>query len=388
MIPLIALGAIVVVGLLARTATATRASDGDDPHLPPAHPAPVPTPTPEPPFRPVDPAPQPPSPIPPPVPTPPSTNPFIGPPLPPDPRRQDKIARLFVLETEDEPLPPGGQAAIQRRYNMAAEWVRQEVGQHVAYHPQITFLQLPNTSAEIRDIVLSSAARWGENETNNKSGSPLFGTPRRPAPRFAGYDGPTLSARIFDTMEAWAIATGEPLNNPRNPDLIPLQQNWLFIVRGAGGFAGGMPHHPGSRESIGWAICGDSVLSAWLSEGTDEENIAHEVIFVDDTWGRHEWEDGWNGSDIAFPLSLRKRYGTPDAQTGSFIHETFHAIFAAIHVSQPDIDELPAGDPRRAIWAADPVDNIMGGSHLDWPTTKAKIHAITLNEMDDVDYWI
>ena len=116
--------------------------------------------------------------------------------------------------------------------------------------------------------------------------------------------------------------------------------------------------------------------------------VGGEVIFVDDTWGRHEWEDGWNGSDIAFPLSLRKRYGTPDAQTGSFIHETFHAIFAAIHVSQPDIDELPAGDPRRAIWAADPVDNIMGGSHLDWPTTKAKIHAITLNEMDDVDYWI
>jgi hypothetical protein len=167
----------------------------------------------------------------------------------------------------------------------------------------------------------------------------------------------------------------------------------MFIVRGAGGYAGGLAWYPGSQESIGWAICGDSVLTAWLSEGTNEENIAHEVIFVDDTWGRHEWEAGWNKNNIEMSLAQRKQYGTPNAQTGSFIHESFHALFNAIHVSPQDIAALPGGDPRKAIWAIDPVDNIMGGSHLDWNNkhgsgTRAKIHGITRNEMEDIDYWI
>jgi hypothetical protein len=374
MIPLIVIGAVVVIGLIARVGSARPTRADEDPHLPPPHPPPLPTEEP-PPTRP---------------------RPFIGPLPPPDPRRQDRIARLFVLETEDEPLPYGGRTAIQRRYNMAAEWVRREVGQHVAYHPDITYLQLPYTSAEIRRVVLSGAAANGVyfKDKNTKEDSPLFGRLRVPADEFAEPTYPGgLPALIFGAIEGWAVAEGDPLNNPRNPELIPLQQNWLFIIRGAGGYAAGRDWREGDVESVGWAICGDAVLSAWLSEGTDEENIAHEVIFVEDTWGRQEWEAGWNRNDIDFPLSLRQQYGTPDAQTGSFIHETFHAIFNAIHVSQSAIDELPVNDPRRAVWAADPVNNIMGGSHLDWdnkhgPATQAKVHAITLDEMHEVDYWL
>ena len=185
----------------------------------------------------------------------------------------------------------------------------------------------------------------------------------------------------------------------------------MFIVRGAGGYAGGHAWRKGDQETVGWAICGDSVLTAWLSEGTNEANIAHEVIFVDDTWGRHEWEIGWERGDIEWPLEYtewvedgigysrqgRLYFGTPNAQTGSFIHESFHAIFNAIHVGPEEIAALRAknpNDPRIVAWEADPVDNIMGGSHLDWDGShgedgaKAKIHEITLNEMEDVDAWI
>ena len=109
-------------------------------------------PAPRPPA-PTPPAPQPPSPVPP------MQRPRPGP--PPDPNRDFKICRLFVFETPDDPIPRGGHAAIEQRYAMAAEWVHQEVGQCVAYHPDVTYLQLPHTSAEVRHIVLSSAAASG-----------------------------------------------------------------------------------------------------------------------------------------------------------------------------------------------------------------------------------
>ena len=114
----------------------------------PSVPAPTPpAPTPRPPGN-GTPRPQPPSPVP----------PLPPPGRPPNPGRDYKICRLFVLESLDDPIPRGGQAVIERRYAMAAEWVHKEVGQYVAYHPDVVYLQLPRTSAQIRHIVLSSAA--------------------------------------------------------------------------------------------------------------------------------------------------------------------------------------------------------------------------------------
>jgi len=318
-----------------------------------------------------------------PAPEPAKPRPLTNPIAPPDPRRLDRIARLFVLETEDEPIPPGGFRAIERRYAMAAEWVRQKVGRQVAYHPDITYLQLPFTSAEIRRTVLSGAASYGRRTTNNKVGSPLYGQRRKPAPEFDESFWPGgLPGLIFDSMENYAIQVGDQMNNPRNPYLAPLDQNWLFIVRGAGGYAAGGSWVPGNRESVGFAICGDSVLTAWLSEGTSERNIAHEVIFIEDTLGRQEWEEGWDQNRIGFTLESRLGYGTPDAQTGSFIHESFHAIFNAVHVTRQDLAD--AG--RSNEWWEDPVNNIMGGSHLDWPNTV--IQQVTLGEIDDTGYFV
>ena len=289
---------------------------------------------------------------------------------------------------------------------MAAEWVHQEVGQYVAYHPDVTYLQLPPTSAEVRHIVLSSAAASGvrSKERNPKLGNRL----RVPAQEYAveAYPG-GLPKYLFDLLERRAeSATGEPevieamdRDNARNPALLGLDQTWMFLVRGAGGYAGGLWHYPGKREHIGWGICGDSVLWAWLGEAGLDVNQAHEVIFVDDTSGRHEWEEGWDQNRIDFTLDSRLKAGTADAQTGSFIHESFHGIFASMHVGQDDIDQLPQGDPRIAIWNEERTNNIMGGSHLDWDNThdtvvngelvytKSRIHTITLNEMDAKDYY-
>jgi hypothetical protein len=407
LIPLAIVGA---VALFAFAQTARKVSARTEPKQAPPH---VPEPEPEPSDRPSDPVPQPPTPTPTPTPRPVPTptprpvptpvakpqppSPVPVPPIP-NPGRQDRIARLFVLQTSDEAISRQELEAIRNRYKMAADWVRVETGRGVAYHPDITHLQLPYTSTYIRRVVLSGAAQDGRNERNNKSGSPLFGTPRLPASAYRTALHPGgLPALIFDSLESYARIENKPLDNPRNPDLIPLNQTWMFIVRGAGGYAGGMGHYPGSRESVGWAICGDSVLTAWLSDAGFGENLAHEMIFVDDTWGRHEWEMGWDKNNIEYSLWSRRKYGTADAQTGSFIHESFHGLFGAVHVGPEEVAELrkkDPNDPRVAAWDADPNNNIMGGSHLDWNGShgkdgaKAKIHAITLNQMDEEDIWI
>ena len=199
-----------------------------------------------------------------------------------------------------------------------------------------------------------------------------------------------LPKYLFDLLERRAeSATGEPevieamdRDNPRNPALLGLDQTWMFLVRGAGGYAGGLWHYPGKREHIGWGICGDSVLWAWLGEAGLDGNQAHEVSCVDDTSGRHEWEEGWDQNRIDFTLDSRLKAGTADAQTGSFIHESFHAIFNAVHVSRKDL----ADRGRENEWWEDPVLNIMGGSHLDWPNTA--IQQVTLDEMDDTGYYL
>ena len=405
LIPLAIVGA---VALFAFAQTARKVSARTEAKQAPPH---VPEPEPEPSDRPSDPVPQPPTPTPTPRPVPTPTprpvpvpvakpqppSPVPVPPIP-NPGRQDRIARLFVLQTSDEAISRQELEAIRNRYKMAADWVRVETGKGIAYHPEITHLQLPYTSAFIRQAVLSQGAFYGKNEKNNKQGSPLFGQSRRPASayrtRLHDYGLPGL---IFDSLESYARIENKPLDNPRNPELIPLNQTWLFLVRGAGGYAGGLAHYPGSKESIGWGILGDATLWAWLSDAGFGKNLAHEVIFVDDTMGRHEWEMGWDKNGIEYSLRSRRKYGTADAQTGSFIHESFHGLFGAVHVGPEEIAELrkkDPNDPRVAAWDADPNNNIMGGSHLDWDGShgkdgaKAKIHAITLNQMDEEDIWI
>ena len=301
---------------------------------------------------------------------------------------------------------------------MAAEWVHKEVGQYVAYHPDVVYLQLPRTSAQIRHIVLSSAAASAVRlkETNPKLGDKL----RVPADEFAEESYPGgLPQYIFDLMERRAeLATGEPeviealdRDNPRNPALLGKDQTWMFLVRGAGGYAGGLWWYPNKREHIGWGICGDSVLWSWLgAEGLDQ-NETHEVVFIDDTSGRHEWEKGWDKDNIEWPLQDQLRtdgtvwkrgrlyFGTADAQTGSFIHESFHGIFQAMHVGPDDIRKLEPDDPKVAMWIKEQTANIMGGSHLDWDNTHdtvvdgkpvytlSRIHTITLRELDEADYY-
>jgi len=451
MLPLILLGAVVAIALIANVAGPPKEREGADPHPPPTPPTPepkygigdrvwladgtsgtvtdllfeesldswiyaftgisgyvresellatdpsVPGPTPP---APTPPVPQPPSPVP----------PLPGPGPPPDPNRDFKICRLFVLETLDDPIPRGGHAAIEQRYAMAAEWVHIEVGKYVAYHPDVVYLQLPRTSAQIRHIVLSSAAAGDvrAGARNTKEGSPLYKKLRVPADEFAEEEYPGgLPKYIFDLLERRAdTATGEPeaiealdRDNPRNPALLPLAQTWMFLVRGAGGYAGGSPHTLGKPEHIGWGICGDSVLWAWLGGVGLDVNQAHEVIFIEDTWGRQEWEKDYDKDAIGFSLTSRLYFGTADAQTGSFIHESFHGIFAAMHVVPDDIAKLKPGDPKIAMWIKEQTANIMGGSHLDWDNThdtvvdgkpvlvKSRMHTITLRELDLVDYY-
>ena len=341
-------GGAAVVGLLASLVRRPTAKTGEDPfpdddfHVqiptpaPPTPPptyTPVPTPTPAPQIKPAQ--------------------PLTRPLPPPDPGREDRIARLFVLETEDAPLPPGGQQAIERRYAMAAEWVRQKVGRRIAYHPDVTYLQVPYAFNEIRNIVLYPVLYPGG-----------------------------LPALIFDKLEEYVAVKGLASDNPRERTLRPLNQVFMFIVRGAGGYAGGHAWRPGDQEEVGWAIMGDAVLSAWLSDAGLEDNIAADVIFLRTHDGYEENEMGWDESKVAMSYELRQRYGQADAQTGSFIHESFHAIFNAVHVGRKALADIG----RENEWLEDPVDNIMGGSHLDWPDTA--IQQVTLAEIDDVDYYV
>ena len=100
-------------------------------------------------------------------------------------------------------------------------------------------------------------------------------------------------------------------------------------VRGAGGYAGAqiMEH---SNENVNWGFVGDAVLSSWLSETGLEQNIAPDVIFIGDCEGRPETDPDYAGP--CKPRWERAIYGTPDAQTGAFVHEAFHAMFKAYHL--------------------------------------------------------
>ena len=121
------------------------------------------------------------------------------PPTMPAPNRDIGICRLFVIDTVDNRLSYSGQRHIRSRYNIAAEWVREAVGDRIAYDPAITILPSALTAGEIREIVL-----YGD-----------------------------LPKEIFDWLEN---AFGGRYN-PYDERLIGMNQTWQFIVRGAGGYA-------------------------------------------------------------------------------------------------------------------------------------------------------
>jgi hypothetical protein len=194
----------------------------------------------------------------------------------PNPGREFGICRVFVLDTADAPVTNDGMRHIERRYKMAAEWVREHVGTHLAYDPDIVHLRMPFSSDEILDEVLNG----------------------------------NLPAKLFEWM---ATRRGpESAYNPYHERLYWGNQTWQLIVRGAGGYAGAL-HVDRNNENVSWGIVGDAVLTSWLSEAGLEENICPDVVFTHMT--REE----------------RIPYCTPDAQTGAFIHETFHGMFWAGH---------------------------------------------------------
>ena len=188
----------------------------------------------------------------------------------PDPRREFGICRVFVLDTDDAPVTSEGLRHIERRYKMAGEWVREHVGTHLAYDPNIVHLRMPFSSDEILDEVLNG----------------------------------NLPAMLFEWM---GTRRGpESVYNPYHERLQWANQTWQLIVRGAGGYAGAL-HVDKNNERVSWGIVGDAVLSSWLSEIGLEENICPDVVFT--------------------YLPDRTKFCTPDAQTGAFIHETFHGMF-------------------------------------------------------------
>jgi hypothetical protein len=219
-------------------------------------------------------------------------------PLPEMPRviRDSDICKVFVVDTTDARIGGAGLRQIKHRYRMAAEWVRRNVGTHVAYDPEIIVLRSELTATEIRQIV-------------------LYGN---------------LPAELFSWLE---YAYGG-MYNPYDPSLVGKNQTWQFIIRGAGGYAGAINVRY-NLENVGWGIVGDAVLSSWLSEVGLERNIAPDVIFIGDCDGRGETDPDYEGPCMS--LSDRQFYGSPDAQTGAFIHETFHAMFWAGHTGENSI---------------------------------------------------
>jgi hypothetical protein len=151
---------------------------------------------------------------------------------------------------------------------MAINWINQQMGHRLAFDSNPIYLTMPFTFAQIRreaetGDIPRMIFNWMQNET-----------PHKPRGRFRG---------------------------SRN-------EAWVVMVRGAGGWAGALSR-AGSAEDVNWAIIGDGVLSAWLSEKGLERNVCPDTVFT------------------YMPREERLRYCTPDAQTGAFIHEIFHATF-------------------------------------------------------------
>ena len=230
---------------------------------------------------------------------------------------------------------------------------------------------------------------------------PLYNKPRVAARQWVppSYSGGMVQY-VFDEMAKYAIATNQPLNNPHNESLRPLKQTWVFLVRGAGGYAAGHAYRSTDRTVMGWGFGGDAMLGAWLSDTGLEKNLAHEMIFIGDKEGRDEWEEGWRKENISNTLHSRLYWGSADAQTGSFIHEIYHGAFDSIHVA--NVKEVSEGlndkvrrgmvSRQRAnamlqLWIQDPMGGMLAGGHLEWPKPGSRLNPVTLAEMVDTPLW-
>jgi hypothetical protein len=226
-----------------------------------------------------------------------------------------RVLRVFVLDTLDKPLPNGAKDIIEKNYREAVYWVNREMHFGIRYYPYVQYFSLPYTTADIRNVVLG------------------------PHPRPPEYDGqgnkiPTNSWLFFHFITDWMKentqwdAWGGGV----------IDESWLFMVRGAGGFAGGTDPQP---NRPGLAIVGDAVLSAWLGDAGLEVNDAYKYVFLGDVDGREEWEIGYKGPQMS--EYHRRGYTTRNAQIGSFIHEGFHAMFTPYHLGDlPEFKETGA----------------------------------------------
>ena len=251
-----------------------------------------------------------------------------------------RVLRVFVLDTTDDPISARAREVIEENYRQAVHWVNKEMGFGIRYRSYIEYFSLPYTSADIRSVVMGPYPRPKEDGTD--------------------------SWALFHLIINW-MAENTRYDTWKGG---VINESWLFMVRGAGGFAGGLD--PVSNRP-GLAIVGDAVLSAWLGDARLEVNDAYKVVFLKDRSGREEWEIGYDGIPALNEYS-RRQYTTRNAQIGSFIHEGFHAMFAMYHLG--DLPEFQSKDEDGNL-VSDAPSNIMDNwQDYPFPDVDEPIHPI------------
>ena len=170
-----------------------------------------------------------------------------------------RVLRVFVLDTTDDPISARAREVIEENYRQAVHWVNKEMGFGIRYRSYIEYFSLPYTSADIMSVVMGPYPRPKEDGTD--------------------------SWALFHLIINW-MAENTRYDTWKGGGI---NESWLFMVRGAGGFAGGLD--PVSNRP-GLAIVGDAVLSAWLGDAGLEVNDAYKYVFLEDRSGRAEWEIG------------------------------------------------------------------------------------------------
>ena len=244
---------------------------------------------------------------------------------------ESQVLRVFVLDTTDKPVSSLGRTVIERNYREAVNWVSQEMGAGIIirYYHIVRYIHLPYTSAEILNMVLTTGGPY-------------------PRPKESGTDSWVFFHFITDWMKEnteWDAYSGDATD-----------EAWIFMVRGAGGFAGGTTP-TGNRPGL--AIVGDAVLSAWLGDAGLEVNDAYKYVFLEDCNKYPEWAIGYNGIPCTSE-STRRSYTTRNAQIGSFIHEGFHAMFALYHLGNLEqFQKEEYDEDGNIVMVSDAPSNIM-----------------------------